>query len=122
MLYTFGGGEVLTIKGSTITMNRSDSAYITITVRQTGGEEYTLQEGDKLYFAAKKKATDSNYAIAPKELMGNVLELTPLDTEQLDFGDYLYDIRLVTGKGFTSTVIKPSVLTIEPSITGIGDQ
>jgi hypothetical protein len=102
-------------------MNRSDSVYITVTVRQADGQAYDLQEGDKLYFAAKKKATDKNYAIAPKELNGNVLELTPLDTEQLDFGAYVYDIRLITAKGFTSTIIKPSVLTIEESITGIGD-
>lgn len=113
---------MLTVKGSNITMNRSDSVYITVTVRQSGGEEYVLQEGDKLYFAAKKKATDKQYAIAPKELQGNVLELTPLDTEQLDFGTYVYDIRLVTAKGFTSTIIKPSSLVIEESITGVGDR
>ena len=40
---------MLTVKGSNITMNRSDSVYITVTVRQSGGEEYKLQEGDKLY-------------------------------------------------------------------------
>ena len=113
---------MLTVKGTNITMNRSDSVYITVTVRQAGGEEYQMQEGDKLYFAAKKKATDKDYAIAPKALEGNVLELTPLDTEQLDFGTYVYDVRLVTAKGFTSTIIKPSNLVIEESITGVGDR
>lgn len=113
---------MLTVKGSNITMNRGDDVYITVTVRQAGGQEYVLQEGDTLYFAAKKKATDKDYAIAPKALIGNTLELSPLDTEQLDFGTYVYDIRLVTAKGFSSTIIKPSSLVIEESITGIGDR
>ena len=117
------GGEVmLTVKQTNIIMNRCDSVYITVTVRQSNGEPYELQEGDKLYFAAKKKATDTNYAIAPKLLNGTVLELTPEDTESLDFGSYLYDVRLVTAKGYTTTIIKPSTLTIEESITGSGDQ
>lgn len=110
------------VTGTTITMNRSDSVFITVTVRTNQGEIYELQEGDKLFFAAKKKATDTDYAIAPKELQGNVLELTSLDTEQLSFGNYMYDIRLTTKNGYTTTVIKPSILTIEESITGIGDR
>lgn len=113
---------MLTVKGSSITMNRCDSVYITVTVRQNGGQEYILQPGDELYFAAKRKATDKSYAIAPKLLKGNVLELTPNDTEQLDFGTYVYDVRLITAKGFTTTIIKPSPLVIEESITGVGDQ
>lgn len=113
---------MLTVKGSTITLNRCDSVVINVTVRQADGQEYEMREGDVLYFAAKKKATDTSYAIAPKALKGTVLELNSEDTEQLDFGTYLYDVRLITANGFTTTIIKPSNLIVEESITGIGDR
>lgn len=112
---------MVSIKGTNITMNRSDSVFITVNVRTSQGEIYDLQEGDALYFSAKKKATDESYAIAPKKLAGNILEITTGDTENLSFGTYTYDVRLVTAKGYSSTVIKPSPLTIEESITSVGD-
>ena len=112
---------MMSIKGTNITMNRSDSVFITVTVRDSQGNVYDLQEGDVLYFSAKKKSTDKNYAIAPKALVGNSLEITTADTEYLDFGTYVYDVRLVTRQGYSSTIIKPSSLVIEESITGVGD-
>ena len=125
-----GGGRMLTIKNGTITMNRADSVYITLTVRDSQGNSYKIQDGDTFYFAAKKKATDSDYAIAPKKLAIStddegittaVLELVPEDTEQLAFGAYIYDIRMTTKRGTSSIIIKPSTLNIEETITGIGD-
>lgn len=117
---------MLTVRGTNITMNRCDSVYITVTVRKNDGTEMELGEGDTLYFAAKRKATDKDYAIAPKPLLNEnghgVLELCPEDTEQLEFGTYIYDVQLVTAGGTVSTVIKPSQLVIEESITGIGDR
>ena len=110
------------ITGSTITMNRSDSVFITVTVRTAQGEVYELQEGDKLTFSAKKKATDSDYAIAPKLLNGNVLEITSLDTEHLAFGTYIYDVVLTTKSGYTTTIVEPSNLVIKESITSAGDR
>lgn len=121
---------MLTIKGTTITMNRADSVYITLTVRDSQGAPYQIRDGDTFYFAAKKKATDTDYAIAPKPLAIDtdengvttaVLELVPEDTEQLAFGPYLYDIRMTTKRGTSSIIIKPSTLNIEETITGIGD-
>lgn len=112
---------MITIRGNNITMNRSDSVFITVTIRDIQGKDYELQDGDKLYFAAKKKSTDANYAIAPKELVGNVLEITTADTEHLEFGTYFYDVKLVTSTGHTATVISPSSLIIAESITSAGD-
>lgn len=116
---------MISIKGTTITMNRSDSVFITVTVRDAQGGIYDLQENDTLYFSAKRKSTDPDYAISPKPLVGNVLEITTEDTEQLAFGTYIYDVRLVTtrqdGTKYSTTIIKPSSLIIEESITSVGD-
>lgn len=116
---------MISIKGTTITMNRSDSVFITVTVRDAQGNIYDLQENDELLFSAKRKATDTSYAISPKPLVGNVLEITTEDTENLAFGTYTYDVRLVTtradGTKYSTTIIKPSPLIIEESITSVGD-
>lgn len=122
---------MISIKGTNITMNRSDSVFITVTVRDSQGRIYDLQEFDELIFSAKKKSTDENYAIAPKPLIRKkaedgdyhvgVLEISTADTEHLAFGTYLYDVRLKTVQGYSSTIIKPSNLVIEESITGAGD-
>lgn len=113
---------MITIRGNNITMNRSDSVFITVTVRDAQGKNYELQEGDTLYFAVKRKSTDVNYAIAPMKLNGNVLELKSSDTAHLEFGTYIYDIKLVTKAGYQSTVVQASQFIIVESITSIGDQ
>lgn len=113
---------MLTIRGTNITINRGDTAFITINVRDNEGQVYELQAGDKLWFAVKSKATDIDYAIAPKILNGNVLEIMTEDTINLAFGTYIYDIQLINNKGFVSTIIKPSSFIIDTSITGAGDR
>lgn len=109
----------------TITMSRGDSVYITVNVYDSEGQEYLLKEGDKLYFSAKSKATDKNYAISPKVLggdKGTTIEIEPEDTADLSFGTYLYDVQMITANGKCNTIIKPSKLIIEEVITAHGDR
>lgn len=106
----------------TVSMSRGDTVYLNVEILDAEGEPYTLKEGDKLYFAAKKKATDRDYAIPPKLLNGTLLELTSSDTYDLDFGSYLYDIQLRTADGRSNTIIKPSPLIIEETVTAYGDR
>jgi hypothetical protein len=113
---------MLSIKKTAISINRGDTAFITVTVRDANQQEYTLQEGDQLWFAVKKKATDTDYAIAPKKLQGNVLTIDHSDTIQLDFGTYVYDIQLINSKGYISTIIQPSDFNILQSVTSAGDR
>jgi hypothetical protein len=113
---------MLKISGSKITINRGDTAFITVNVRDREGNPYELQEGDGLWFAVKHKATDENYAIAPKRLNGNVLELMSEDTINLDFGTYIYDVQLINSRGYTSTIIQPSDFVVALSITAAGDR
>lgn len=109
----------------TINMSRGDSISLTINLSDSDGNEYILQEGDRLFFSAKKKATDESYAISPILLTGEkgtTLHLDASDTYDLEFGTYLYDIQLVTANGKTNTVIKPTQLIIEEAITAYGDR
>ena len=113
---------MLKISGTKITINRGDTAFLTINVRDREGNVYELQDGDSLWFSVKQKATDENYAIAPKKLNKNVLEIMREDTINLDFGSYIYDIQLVNNQGFTSTIIQPSEFNVAVTVTAAGDR
>lgn len=113
---------MLKIKGTDITFNRGDSIYLNVNVYDENGEPYNLQTGDALYFGVKAKLKDKNYAIPPKKLEGTLLSIEPEDTYDLDFGEYVYDIQLITANGRSSTIIKPSAFIIEPTVTAYGER
>jgi hypothetical protein len=118
---------MLKVKGTTITFNRGDDVCLKVNVYDSEGQPYTLQSGDALYFSAKAKAKDSNYAIPPKKLEldsenAPVIHIEPKDTWDLEFGTYVYDVQMITAGGRSSTIIKPSPLVIEESITAYGDR
>ena len=113
---------MLTIRGKRITFNRGDDIYIQMTVYDVDGQPYVLKEGDKLYFSAKTKATDKNYAIPPKEFEYDVLHLAPEDTYDLAFGTYIYDVQLITAGGRTTTILKESEMIVEAAITAYGNR
>lgn len=113
---------MLKVRGTTITFNRGDDIYIQVNVYDSDGQPYVLREKDKLYFSAKAKATDKNYAIPPKELDIDVVHIAPEDTYDLAFGEYIYDVQMITAEGHKTTIIKPSPLIIEEAITAYGDR
>ena len=96
---------MLKVIGKKIFITRGDTAYITVNVYAPDGSEYVLQEGDKLWFAVKRKTTDKDYLISPKELsiginpstgkQEAVLSIFPQETKNLDFGSFVYDVSLV---------------------------
>lgn len=118
---------MLKVRKNVVTFNRGDDICLQVDVYDSNGELYELRDGDELYFSVKAKAKDSNYAIPPKKLeidsKGNhVIHIEPRDTWDLDFGDYLYDVQLITAGGRSSTIVKPTQLTIEEAITAFGDR
>lgn len=121
---------MLKVIGKKIFITRGDTAYITVNVYAPDGSEYILQEGDKLWFAVKRKTTDKDYLIPPKELTVGihpttgkqeaVLAIMPEDTKNLDFGSFVYDISLVNAeKNFVNTIIEPSSFTITEEVCSV---
>lgn len=108
----------LSIKGKTISLTRGDSAYLDLHIYNKDGSVYEMQIGDALWFAVKKDANDSTYAIAPKAV-GNdmVLTINPSDTSSLDFGTYYYDVQLKNSmSGYVNTIIPISKFIINEEI------
>ena len=83
-----------------------------------------------MWFAVKRKTTDKDYLISPKELsiginpstgkQEAVLSIFPQETKNLDFGSFVYDVSLVnTAKNFVNTIIEPSSFTITEEVCSV---
>ena len=98
---------MLYVEGKTIYLTRGDSANITISLKDNLGNAYQPVAGDKIYFRLKKNVFGKNILLL-KEIDPStlILQIAPLDTENLEFSTYRYEIELVTASGDRFTVIE----------------
>ena len=100
-----------------ITIIRGDSGYVTVPLVEVTEDEqgeaietpYTLQEGEKLRFAAAKKwgATEDECFII-RDIPGDTMRLYfyPEDTKSQKFGTYKYDLEYTNLDGFVDTILR----------------
>lgn len=101
------------IVGTTITMTRGDTLDVPVKIMKNDGTEYEIQSGDQVRFAMKKKYDDANPLIM-KTLDNEDLRIVvePLETSQLDYGDYVYDVKLIKENGEKDTFINMAKIVI----------
>lgn len=98
----------------------------------TDGEVLALGANDTLYFTVKKDANSKNVLIQKTTKdSGITLEddgyyhiiIDPEDTNDLDYGDYQYDIELksIGSRTFVRTLVE-GVITLTEEITWGGDE
>lgn len=102
------------IVNNQITITRGDSISVAIPLKQTSGEEYILQNGDKAYFCIKHTVEDKEYAVL-KEFTGNGhdiirFKLEAGETKRLSQKVYAYEVSVELDRGegeerFVRTVI-----------------
>lgn len=110
MLYVLDDG--------TIRLTRGDTARFTIPItNETNGEEYTMQSGDILYLTIKKSGKDYEPLLQKSAKGSNVIKIDPLDTKELAFNKYKYDVQLTTESGDVYTIIEPRTFEIMEEIT-----
>lgn len=86
-----------------ITLTRGDNAELHLTLT-SGGETYDYSN-DKVVFGVKRSAFEENLILEKiVDEDGNIV-LEHDDTKNLEFGDYLYSIRLETEDGEVYTPI-----------------
>lgn len=111
--------------GNAIYCTRGDTLDLSITIYNADGTEFTPASGDTITFGLKhstmtygnKEYTDTN-PLVTKTISTSDMKLTldPSDTASLPFGQYVYDIELVTSGGVVDTFIPASAFVITPEV------
>ena len=101
-----------------IKLTRGDTARLNVNItNDADGNEYVMQEGDVLVMTVKKSISDEKPSFQ-KTLNGtNTFHIKPIDTAQLDFGSYKYDVQLTTAGGDVYTIIEPTTFRISEEVT-----
>lgn len=107
---------MVNVSNNNIYITRGDSADIQISITESTGEEYTLQDGDTVTFTVKKTVNDTDAVISKNITDGN-LHLSPDDTAGLDYGAYVYDCQLTTSDGRVCTFITPHRFQVLEEVT-----
>ena len=101
-------------KGPTITLTRGDFCSFHVDILDASGNDYELQEGDVVYFTVKQ-STKSEQVLIQKT--GVDIEIEPEDTQNLQYGSYVYDVQLTYANGRNDTFIGPADFVITEEVT-----
>ena len=98
--------------GRNITMTRGDTLRLNVEIYTLDKTRYYPAVGDSMRFALKQKKYNkdrTNYFDAKplinKEIVDAVLVLDPEDTQNLNFGEYVYDVEITLAGGDVCTII-----------------
>ena len=101
---------------NTIRITRGDSLTVNVVLTDNDGFPYEPVEGDEVWFTVKKSANSADVLIRKSiDITNLVLDLVESDTENLAFGEFRYEIEVVTCTNDHYTVIKnaPFIITEE---------
>lgn len=107
---------------------RGDTQVLKFQIKDNSGNVLSLSENDKLYFTVKKSATSDE--VVMQKTVGKGIELKEdgyyyitIDTEdtaELDYGGYMYDIEIKSGKLVKTLIL--ATLTLTEEVTWKGDE
>lgn len=106
---------MFTVNNNRIFLTRGDTAELSLSLVDGNGNVYEPTEGDTIYFRLKKYATSTaSEVLISKTADLNLMTISfePTDTIALSFGDYRYEVELVTSGGSHYTVIADSAFEI----------
>ena len=111
---------MLTIKNNVISLTRGDSARIALTINKEDGTEYTPQDGDQILFTVKKN-TRTAEILFQHAFHDSQIYIVPQDTENLKYGDYVYDVQLTKVDGAVMTIVPPNTIKVLEEVTWNGE-
>ena len=105
----------MTISGTTITMIRGDDESITINI------DPHLEVGDSIILTIRQSPEDiiqfQKSVTAEDEATSLSLAINHSDTEQMEFGRYVYDVQLTRANGRIATLIPKSRFVLKEEVT-----
>jgi len=93
---------------------RGDSGIFTVELTDSEDVPYEVQEGDQIIFTVKENTSSEDPLIQKR---GQVIEIEPEDTQDLEYGKYVYDVQFIYESGFTDTIIPPSPFIVDEEVT-----
>jgi hypothetical protein len=105
------------VSGTTITLTRGDTFMALVAIADSDGNAYTPINGDSIRFAMKSSYEDAEPLLV-KEIPIDTMKLIldPEDTENLAFGQYVYDIQLTKVTGEVDTFITKAKIKITEEV------
>lgn len=104
-------------------ITRGDDAYLDLEIRQQNFpyDIYNLKTGDSALLTVRKSREedidDSNPILVQIPFVDGNFHIGSKDTENLDFGNYSYDIQVTFANGDINTIIGPNIFRILPEVT-----
>ena len=115
---------MLRVIGKDIYLTRGDTASLNVKISQYGcNKPYVIMDGDKVFMTVKNSFNVKDFVfqkvVSYEDLIdGNIIfKIIPSDTNELEFGDYVYDVEIKTSEGDVFTIIPPSAFKLEPEVT-----
>lgn len=107
---------MLKIERQKISMVRGDTGVFALNIKDADGNDYDYSD-DTVVFTVKTD-TSSDTALFQKEVeYGEDVVIEPADTEDLPYGDYVYDVQVTTSDGVVDTVIQPNKFRLLEEVT-----
>ena len=89
--------KILNKASVNVSVTRGDSASIPLTVTKADGSQFMPDStaGEKITFTVRQGAKGEDYpALIQKDITGTRIEIEPEDTENLDYGSYIFDVEV----------------------------
>lgn len=102
---------MLKVENNIISLTRGDTALLNVEIVNDEGEIYELEDGDICEFTVKKYTSSENVLIK-KEVLNGEIRISPEDTKNLEYGQYVYDVQVTMANGDVATVIPPTTFNI----------
>lgn len=105
------------IKGTTtIIMTRGDTLDVGLEITQPDGSAYQPTTGDVMRFAMARTYGDTPIVNKQMSCTDPAISLTPNETANLDYGEYVYDVELTTADGKVDTIIAKAKLILAEEV------
>lgn len=107
------------IGGKTIVLTKGDTFKATVVMKTEDGTEYAPESGDVVRFAMKQGYEDEQLLVEkviPNDTL--LLKLDPIDTKNLEVGEYVYDIEITYANGDVDTFIDRGTLKLTEEVEG----
>ena len=104
------------IRRNKIQLVRGDTLRAKLTLQDKAGNLYIPTADDEIIFTVKRNAM-TNQILIQKTVTDGEVVLNPSDTENLEFGAYVYDVQINIPNVGKDTVIKPNIFELLPEVT-----